>query len=343
MDDFARQPSDERQIYFEQAAIKFGLTSQLIEKDFWVCWILRRLFSLDDFHDQLTFKGGTSLSKVYHVIERFSEDVDVAIDRNLLGFDGERGPEKGTSGKEQQRRVVKLKEACQETVLERLMPQLRDAIQEEIGEERGWKLVLDDADPDMQTLLFQYPPAITEALSPYFAASVKIELGARSDHFPVEMAAVTPYLCENNKHLFNDAAVNVRVLTAARTFWEKATILHMLHHQPIHRKTAPRMSRHYYDVFQMSNSPIWEQSLNAIELLDRVAVFKSVFFKSAWAMYDEAKPGTLSLVPQNLSIGDLTKDYAAMRPMFFNKPPDFEEILARLPELENRINEFGQG
>ena len=86
MDDFAKLPSEERQTYFEQAAAQRGLTAQVIEKDFWVCWGLRRLFSLSEFRDHLTFKGGTSLSKVYQAIERFSEDVDVAIDRSFLGF-----------------------------------------------------------------------------------------------------------------------------------------------------------------------------------------------------------------------------------------------------------------
>ena len=69
MDDFAKLPSDERRVYFEQAAARLGLSAQVIEKDFWVCWSLRRLFSLDEFRDHLTFKGGTSLSKVYGVIE----------------------------------------------------------------------------------------------------------------------------------------------------------------------------------------------------------------------------------------------------------------------------------
>ena len=112
MDDFARLPSDERRVYFEQTAARLRMSAQIIEKDFWVCWSLKRLFSLDDFRSHLTFKGGTSLSKVYGVIERFSEDVDVAIERDYLGFGGDKEPEKGASGKEQQRRIRELGEAC---------------------------------------------------------------------------------------------------------------------------------------------------------------------------------------------------------------------------------------
>ena len=89
MDDFARMPSEERRLYFQQAAAEMGISAQIVEKDFWVCWSLKRLFSLDEFRGHLTFKGGTTLSKVYHIIERFSEDVDVAIERDFLGFGGE--------------------------------------------------------------------------------------------------------------------------------------------------------------------------------------------------------------------------------------------------------------
>jgi predicted nucleotidyltransferase component of viral defense system len=99
MEDFARLPAEERRLYFEQAAAQLGMSAQIVEKDFWVCWILRRLFLLDEFRDHLTFKGGTTLSKVYRVIERFSEDVDVAIERGFLGFDGENEPEKAKAGK----------------------------------------------------------------------------------------------------------------------------------------------------------------------------------------------------------------------------------------------------
>jgi hypothetical protein len=128
MDDFGRLPGEERRAYFQEAADRLDLSAQIIEKDFWVCWSLKRLFSLDEFRGHLTFKGGTSLSKVHHVIERFSEDVDVAIDRGFLGFGGDMEPERGGSGKEQQRRVDGLKAACQSTIADRLAPQLQQAI-----------------------------------------------------------------------------------------------------------------------------------------------------------------------------------------------------------------------
>jgi hypothetical protein len=338
MDGFARLPGQERRLYFEQTGARLGMAAPLIEKDFWVCWTLRRLFSLDEFGDHLTFKGGTTLSKVYHVIERFSEDVDVAIERGFLGFGGANEPEEGPTGKQQQGRVVRLAEVCRVAVKDRLLPQLRQTVASALGGDVAHTLTLDPADPDQQAVRFQYPLAITGKLSPYFTASVKIEFGARSDHFPVEDAVVKPYLWDVFPQAFSVPETSVRVLAAARTFWEKVTILHMLHHLPENKKVTPRMSRHYYDVFRLSQGPIWEQALASINLLERVAAFKSVFFKAAWAKYEEARCGTLRLVPAKHTIGVLLRDYEEMQPMFFRDPPTFEVILEHLARIERKIN-----
>ena len=142
---------------------------------------------------------------------------------------------------------------------------------------------------------------------------------------------------------FPDAIDNpqtsVRVLTAVRTFWEKATILHVLYHQPEGKSIGHRISRHYYDIYQLSRSPVLEQALKCLDLLDRVALFKSVFFKVGWAKYEDARTGHLRLTPPTRVLDQLRKDYRDMRPMFFREPPTFDQILAVLPDLERRINE----
>jgi hypothetical protein len=244
VDDFARLTGHERRVYFEQTAARLGLSAQMIEKDFWVCWTLKRLFSLDEFRGHLTFKGGTTLSKVYRVIERFSEDLDISIDPAFLGFGGTMEPERGGSGKEQQRRIEGLRSACQAAIVARLLPLLQEAIAAQIGAAESWTLMTDSTDRDGQTLLFEYPPAIGAPLGPYFAPSVKVELGARSDHFPVEAAEVTPYLWEVLPGALSSPIAGVQVLAAERTFWEKATILHSLHylHQHACGPAEPRRS-----------------------------------------------------------------------------------------------------
>ena len=339
MDDFARLPREERRVYFEQTAARLGLSAQMIEKDFWVCWTLRRLFSLPKFYDQLTFKGGTTLSKVYRIIERFSEDLDISIEKGFLGFGGENEPEQAPSKKQRNRRIEELRNACRTAVAEQLQPQLHRATTLALDSEAGWSLSLDPADTDGQSLLFHYPPAITGSLSPYFAAAVKIELGGRSDHFPIEKQIVVPYISDAFPDALTDPNVQVRVLAAARTFWEKTTILHRLFHQRENMPIPPRMSRHYYDVFKLSQSEVWSEVFASLPLLDRVVEQTIIYSPRPWAQYDEVLTGKLRLNPPERITDLLKKDYREMQPMFFREPPPFDDILTHLAKLENRINE----
>jgi hypothetical protein len=191
----------------------------------------------------------------------------------------------------------------------------------------------DSHDPECQTVLFQYPSAVTSNLSPYFASSAKIELGARSDDFPVESASISPILCDVFPAALRDSQCPVRALGAERTFWEKATILHMLHHASNAGRLRPGMSRHYYDVYKLAHSKVFDRAMESIHLLSRVATHKSVFFKAAWANYERAHPGTLQLMPSEPIIQSLKTDYLAMREMFFNEPPPFDEILSFLESV----------
>lgn len=134
-----------------------NMQAQVVEKDFWVCWTLKELFQLPIIGGHLIFKGGTSLSKVFKIIERFSEDIDISIDREYLGFGGANAPEAGTSNKDKQRRIEALKAACQQKISGELQPALEAAIKTRIRRGEQWELRQDDDDPDHQTLLFEYP------------------------------------------------------------------------------------------------------------------------------------------------------------------------------------------
>ncbi len=195
-----------------------------MEKDFWVCWVLRELFSVQEFGPHLTFKGGTSLSKGWKLIQRFSEDIDVVIDRAFLGFGGELSPEHAPSNKQRERRLEDLRAACQRHIRDVLTPALTERLRKRLGNE-SWQLELDPSDPDNQALLFKYPSAAA-ATGAYIRPVVKIEFGARSDTDPSETPTIQPYLAEALPELFNSAAFQVRTLAPERTFWEKASLLH---------------------------------------------------------------------------------------------------------------------
>jgi len=337
MDRFVLLNDKDKRAYFEVAAAELNVMPQLIEKDFWVCWILKTLFSLPESGSHLTFKGGTSLSKCYDVIRRFSEDVDVSIERSFLPSQQPIEPKKQESNKENQRRLERLQLACQAKISDTLIPELRKSIVAVLTDKKEWKVELDPNDALKQTVLFTFPHALTNTMESYVKAAVKIEFGSRADHWPVENMTVTPYVANVSGDLTIEGT-SVRVLAAQRTFWEKATILHMIYHYPKDKNVPLRMSRHYYDLFAMADSPVYKKSLEKISLLKHVSDHKSLFFKANWAHYEEAKPGSLRLVPRDDQISQLKTDYRQMQQMFFEDPPSFESIVEKLRGVEDKIN-----
>ena len=206
MDEFARREAADRRAFIEEAASRRDLTPTIIEKDFWVCWTLRRLMNCKDLSGQLMFKGGTSLSKAYDIIHRFSEDIDLTISKSAPRVSDVSSPmEDGISGKERQRRTKALKEVAQAYVADDIMPVLAREIETALGTAEGWSLELDPEDNDRQTLLFNYPRTTGYGLNygndygggadgGYIRPRIKLEFGARGDTEPSELKAITPYL-----------------------------------------------------------------------------------------------------------------------------------------------------
>jgi len=343
MDDVARLPLTDRIDLFAEVARRRGLTPAVIEKDFWVCWALKRLFSLPDPPAGLLFKGGTSLSKVFGIIERFSEDVDLSFDRSGLGFGGESDPLNATSGKKRKHGLEALTETCQRVIRERLLPQLAESFSSALGEppSAAWGMELAEDDPDGQTLLFYYPTEerADDDEPAYIRSAVRMEIGARSDHWPAIEATVASYAAEDFPHVFKETGCKIHVLAAERTFWEKVTVLHMWHHAPADKKFRDRQSRHYYDVVRLYEHDLGKAAIKDTELLLKVARHKEVFFPAAWARYADAKPGTLRLVPPDARLPELEQDYRKMQEMIFGEAPAFERLLDTLHRIEAEINE----
>lgn len=337
MDKFVSLDAKDKRAYFEVAAANFNIMPQLVEKDFWVCWILKILFSLPDAGSHLTFKGGTSLSKCYNVIKRFSEDIDISIERPFLSKAKTIEPDKEKSNKENQKRLKELQTVCKTKIDEFIIPSLKQAIGAALPDKKEWKLGLDAEDPDGQTVLFTFPHAMISNAESYVKSSVKVEFGARADHWPVETATIVPYVVNVPGERVVEG-VAVRVLAAERTFWEKATILHMIYHYPSEKNVPPRMSRHYYDIYAMADSPIYKRALENISLLKTVAEHKTLFFKANWAHYEEATPSGLRLLPREDQMSALKNDYRQMQQMFFEEPPTFGQIIEKLRGIEKEIN-----
>jgi hypothetical protein len=347
VDDVARQSSAERRVLFTETAERMGAPSAVIaEKDFWVCWTLHHLFALD-FRPTLLFKGGTSLSKAFGLIERFSEDIDLTLNRAELGFAGADDPLEIPGRKRRDRQIEALAEACGRAVREELAPRLREVFARILGTE-GWGLEVVERDDGQVDLHFRYPPALAPEDNgglAYIAPLVRMEVGARSDQEPTQRAAIRSYAAEHFPDVFTRRETQVTVLAPERTFWEKATIFHAENHRPLKGDRRPpawrQLSRHAYDLVMLERGGVAQRALEQLDLLEAVARHKDVFFHTGWSRYSEARPGSFRLVPSGALLDVLRADYARMQPMFFASAPSFDELVEALRQLEARINAAG--
>ncbi|MDE3179763.1 MAG: nucleotidyl transferase AbiEii/AbiGii toxin family protein [Acidobacteriota bacterium] len=327
MRDMARRPNKDRAELFRAAAQAMRVHEAIVEKDFWVCWMLDYLFHDSPWKDRMAFKGGTSLSKAYGAIERFSEDIDLILDWRLLGYSQdqpweERSPTKQDAfGKEANQRAA--------WFLERdFAPTLSRDLKDRAG-------VDIEAIARGQDVLIQYPRAFTlEAIRP----EIRLEIGPLAAWVPNEEKKIRPYAAERFPNLFTRPDTTVRTITAERTFWEKATILHQEAHRGPERPLPLRYSRHYYDVYRLTRLPAGIEALKDMDLLQEVVRFKTRFYRCPWARYEDAKPGTLQLLPPRHHVDELRRDYQAMRGMLFGAVPDFDEIMTGIAALEISIN-----
>jgi predicted nucleotidyltransferase component of viral defense system len=338
MNTFLQLPVERRRLAFRQVDESMGLQAFSVEKDFWVCWTLRELFTLPGIGGHLTFKGGTSLSKAWKLIERFSEDIDLIVDKEALGFGGDAAPDKAPSNKQRRLRLEALMAACREWVQGRLMPGLIGRIQTALGD-TGWQIEVDPDMPDGQCLLFHYPSVFPAGSAGYVPPVVKIELGARSDDWPHESKLIKPYVIEHLPTFEADAAFPVRVLAAERTFWEKACLLHEETFRPADKPRKLRMARHYYDLWCLLRAGIGERAIADTALFERVAEHREVFFRYSWVDYSTHKPGTFRLSPPPEHLANWRADYQEMLgPMFFGDTPAFEDMMTAAAEFEKTFN-----
>lgn len=340
MDQVASQNAVFRKEMFDEAAIKKGIPAALLEKDFWVCWVLKHLFLIPELKGQLIFKGGTTLSKAFNVIKRFSEDIDLTLNRELIGFTGQRDPNNVQVFKKRERLLRDMAANCSNYIRGPLTGFIRHSFEKVLGlqGEGRWNIDLDPNDKDQQTLLFYYPQSI-ESLE-YVQPVVRLELGCRSIFGPSDNVTILPYVAELFSNAFETPECKVSIFMAEATFWEKITILHRESYRTKERRLADRFSRHYYDVAMMAQSDIRVRALHNLPLLKKIIENKQRFFRCGWANYNLAIPGSLCLMPSNDWLSELKSDYNRMKVMMFEDQPSFDEVLRILRELENEINKM---
>jgi Uncharacterized conserved protein len=253
---------------FAETANRLGLPESLVEKDFWVCWALGQLFSIEDFKGRLLFKGGTSLSKVFGAIARFSEDIDLAVDYTMLGFSGANDPLSPRLSRSKQIALLsRMLLECQSYIKGEFLDRFRERCATVLASGGEWSLEMDRDDPNV--VRFFYPRAAGRRVA-YVAPQVVLELGTHAEFIPCGDFIIRSFAAIEFPDLFKEAGVLVTSLLAKRTFWEKATILHAEFHRPADKPAPGRHSRHYYDVAMMAGGPVKAEAFADLALIAAV-------------------------------------------------------------------------
>ncbi len=330
MYDLANLPKNELDAILQEVSNAKGLSKAIIEKDLWVCAVLDYLFKKSPWRDYLAFKGGTSLSKAYNLIERFSEDIDLILDWRVIGY-GKTEPLEDRSVNQQDKLNKKILIKTSEFLQTTFIPRIKEDLSELIS--RDLQIIYED-----DAVIIGYGSAYADAS---ILHAIRLEIGALAAWTPTQTATIRPYIAEAYPEQFGDAFVKVRTTTPERTFWEKITILHREAFRPENSVLPPRMSRHYYDVHRMAKLGILDRALQNPDLLDQVAAFKAKFYPQKWAHYELAKLGTLHLAPPTYNVKPLQRDYAAMAGMIYGERPEFEELMTGIMKAERKLNSKG--
>ena len=314
-----------------QTAGRAGLPVQAVEKDLWVTVVLQMAFTLP-IADKLVFKGGTSLSKVWKVIRRFSEDIDLAIDPSIWGFEGNLT----------KRQIKRLRKASSLFVRDELCQSLQKALTE-AGLDK-WLSVEADPDgegddtyPEPRVIHISYKSLFDDGL-PYLRSEVKLEVGARSLLEPYVKATVKSIVEEELPVNTTIRQVTIPTALAEKTFLEKAFLLHELFSSRSPRE-ANHKSRHLYDLAQMMATDIAERAIADDGLWNAIHHHRELFTSMSGVDYTQDIRKRIVLLPPNDAIDNWRKDYSDMQAfMIYGEKPTFDELMAKMKDLEDRFH-----
>lgn len=317
-----------------EANEKMGLALESLEKDVFVCLFLEQVMALPGIGEHLTFKGGTSLSKAHKITERFSEDVDLVVDRHALGLpdDGIPGPQH--TPRQQKERAKKIAKACRAWASDVLLPALRKALAHEM-QGRAWSLDLNaDSDNHETVISFGYPKHFN-AGGGYLLDYVKVDLVAKADVWPNVPLPVRTYLHELFPEELGIGSFQVRTLEAERTLIEKALLLHeVLIQRP--DGPRPRLARHYFDLYFLHRTGVTAKAITRADLYAAVVQQRSIYYRYPGVDYDALLLNGFTIIPEGAARDAWQHDYEGMQSdMFYGEVPAFEDILTALEKLQD--------
>lgn len=325
---FYHIPNNEKRTIFQEIARLNNMLPFAVEKDWWVTQALSIIFGME-IGKHLIFKGGTSLSKAFNLIERFSEDIDLAVDREYFGFVGE------LSKKERER----LRKASGKYVDEVFYQDLKKRFQEKGFQDVSIELVEETESDKDRTINIYYPYVI--ALPGYLQPRVQLEIGSRSLKEPFMLKAISSLVDEAypNSDFVQDAFI-VPTVNPERTLLEKIFLLHEEFQRPAEKMRVNRLSRHLYDIFRLSKSSFFEKALGDPDLYSTIVNHRYKFNRIGHIDYNLHQPINIRMLPPEKVIEDWKADYEIMleQMIYEVNPPSFEELIESLRELNNKIN-----
>jgi hypothetical protein len=327
-------PVIDRREVLDQLQTKIGLQSSIIEKDWWVTTVLKALFELPYAH-HLSLKGGTSLSKCWKIIQRMSEDIDIAIDREYLGFTGLLSKNQISN---------RLRRAVCSFVRDKMQFDLRNQLIADGVNPNSFEVkvnITPITTTDPEVILVAYPSA-TDVVD-YVPSVVKIEVSGRSMSEPVEEVEIQSMIDEAlPTAVFHEDRFKIRAVLPKRTFLEKLFLLHEEFSKETSLIRVERMSRHIYDIEQMMHTPVVEEALNDDELYHSVIEHRRIFIGLKGFDYSTLAKNTLNVIPPQSVYNEWERDYENMRKnMIYVEAKPFNELIDELRSLNERIKAMG--
>lgn len=299
--------------------------------DWWVCIILKAIFQ-SQYADSIIFKGGISLSKAYGLIERFSEDIDLIIDRHLLGFDE----------LVSKSAIKRLRKASGGFIInefrEELIVQLdKLGVSRDLYDIRYNEHVDDTSDPNTLEI---YYSSVVPVSGHYIQQRVLLEMGARSLTEPIEQKPIVSFIDEAYPTTsFAQEVFDVKVVLPIRTFIEKVLLLHEEFSKPIDRIRVDRLTRHLYDLDKMMIAGHGEQAIADEELFYIIVEHRKTVNPLRGLDYSNHKKGKLSILPPIEIMDKWEADYKTMQEnMIVGESLTWEELLQRIKHIENLLN-----
>ncbi|MDR1739536.1 MAG: nucleotidyl transferase AbiEii/AbiGii toxin family protein [Bacteroidales bacterium] len=327
---FLQLPENERIELINQMYEDTKLPQVIIEKDLWVTAVLRALFALP-YAENLSFKGGTSLSKCWNLIERFSEDIDIAINREYFGFIGNTFTVKQIS--------KNLRKSACKFIRNNLQFDLANQM-EENGIPTDLFSVKMNITPittiDPEKVFVEYKSVFNA--SPYIKNTVILEIGGRSMKEPIQKTEIQSFIDKHfSQAIFAEKSFEINVVIPERTFWEKVCLLHEEFSKPSEQIRVERMSRHLYDLARMTDTPIADNALANKNLFQSIIAHRRIFIAMKDFDYNTLSPKTIKIIPPESVIAKWEDDYNKMQTMIYGKSLSFSEVIDKITKLNEKI------